>query len=63
MSLSVALKLKLIFKVIYICITCEKEKSLSKLTSISLDKHLKLIYNITRTKRKQDIITSINTKF
>ena len=39
----------------------KKEKSLSKLTPISLDKHLKLIYNISVNKQKRNIITSIKT--
>lgn len=39
----------------------KKKKSLSKLTPISLDKHLKLIYNISVNKQKRNIITSIKT--
>lgn len=37
----------------------KKEKSLSKLTAISLDKHLKNIYSTTQNNRKQNIISSI----
>ena len=37
----------------------QKEKNLSKLTPTSLDKHLKMIYSISRNNRKQNIISSI----
>ena len=40
----------------------KKEKSLSKLTPISLDKQLNMIYNISNN-RKMDIIKSIKLKF
>ena len=37
----------------------QKEKNLSKLTPTSLDKHLNMIYSISRNNRKQNIISSI----
>ena len=39
----------------------QKEKSLSKLSDKNLDKHLKLIYNISNNK-KDDIISSLKIK-
>ena len=36
-----------------------QKENLSKLTPTSLDKHLKMIYSISRNNRKQNIISSI----
>ena len=38
----------------------KKEKSLSKLTPNSFDKHLNMIYNITHNNQNKDIIKSVH---
>lgn len=41
----------------------KKEKSLSKLTAISLNKLLSMIYNIYINNKKQNVIKSVNTAY